>query len=42
MEGVNTEALRKESDTRAVVHKKVQEMLANTDWGIADEDDADA
>lgn len=43
MEGVNTEALRKEVDTRAVVHKKVQEMLANHDWGIADEsEDEDA
>lgn len=43
MEGVNTEALRKEADTRAVVHKKVQEMLSNHDWGIEDEEeDADA
>lgn len=39
MEGVSTDALRKEADTRAVVAKKVQEMLANNDWGIADEDE---
>lgn len=41
MEGVNTEALRTEADTRAVVHKKVQEMLSNHDWGIADEDETE-
>lgn len=38
MEGVNTDALRKEADTRAVVHKKVQEMLNQHDWGIEDEE----
>jgi hypothetical protein len=37
MEGVNTEALRKEVDTRAVVHKKVQELLDQHDWGIDDD-----
>jgi hypothetical protein len=41
MEGVNTDALRKEADTRAVVHKKVQEMLNQHDWGIEDEESDD-
>ena len=39
MEGVNTDALRKEADTRAMVHKKVQDMLNQHDWGIEDEED---
>lgn len=41
MEGLNTDALRKEADTRAIVHKKVQAMLDQHNWGIEDEDDGD-
>jgi hypothetical protein len=41
MEGVTTEALKSEPDTRAVLHKKVQDMLGERDWGIEDEDEDD-
>lgn len=39
IDGVTTDALRKEEDTRLVVHKRVQDLLAQHDWGITDDDE---
>lgn len=42
IDGVTTDALRKEEDTRLVVHQRVQDLLAQHDWGITDDDDEES
>ena len=39
IDGVTTDALRKEEDTRLVVHQRVKDLLAQHDWGITDDDE---
>lgn len=39
MDGVTTDALKVEADTRTVVHDKVKAILADYEWGVEDADD---
>lgn len=41
IEGVTTDALKTEDDTREVLRRKVEQMLGERDWGIDDGDDCD-